>query len=197
MKLSRTFVRASGFLFAIIPAVSGAQRRAIALPDTNGANFSIADSAKALGSPRDYDAVLGHWHFRFQPRNPDGTFAEPFTGHWSFETRPGGVMIDAWRPDDPSTPMDSAFYVMRLFDPVLKVWQFVGARTEGGQLAPGKSWAAGGNLYLIQRTQAGIMRVRYFAIEADRFLWRADHSIDNGKTWLRDSGTMEVTRIGR
>jgi hypothetical protein len=195
--LGRTLAGVAGAVLVIAPATRAQGRRAITLPDTNGANFSIADSAKSLGSPRDYDAVLGHWHFRFQPRNPDGTFAEPFTGHWSFEKKPGGVMIDAWRPDDPSTPMDSALYVMRLFDPALKVWQFTAARRESGQLMPGKSWAADGNLYLIQLTQVGIMRIRYFAIEADRFLWRADLSIDNGKTWLRDSGTMEVTRIAK
>ena len=41
------------------------------------------------------------------------------------------------------------------------------------------------------------MRVRYFAIETNRFFWRADHSNDNGKTWLRDFGVMEATRISR
>jgi len=185
------------FLLAI-PAVSNAQGRAIALPDTNGANFSIADSAKALGTLHDYDAVLGFWHFRFQNRNEDGTFGEPFTGHWSFELKPGGgLMIDAWRPDDPSRPMGASLYTLRLFDPEQKVWELMGARSAGGQLTPGKSWSSGGNLYLVQHTFDGMVRIRYFAMEADRFLWRADHSSDNGKTWVRDYWTMEANRVGR
>jgi hypothetical protein len=191
------FASAASALLVVISAVSGAQGRVIALPDTNGANFSIADSAKALGSEHDYDSVLGFWHFRFQPRNEDGTFADPFTGHWSFEVKPGGgLMIDAFRADDPSEPMGAALYFLRLFNPVLKVWDLAGARA-GGKLTPGKSWGAGGNIYLIQHTAIGIVRIRYFAIETDRFLWRSDLSKDNGKTWLRDYGVMEVNRIGK
>ena len=73
----------------------------------------------------------------------------------------------------------------------------MGARSAGGQLTPGKSWSGGGNLYLVQHIFDGMVRIRYFAIEADRFLWRADHSSDNGKTWVRDYWTMEANRIGR
>lgn len=198
MTLSRILIGV-GAILSLSPAVSSAQGRAIALPDTNGANFSIADSAKGLGTPQDYDAVLGFWHFRFQPRNNDGTFGEPFTGHWSFELKPGGaLMIDAFRPDDPSQPMEASLYTLRLFDPEQKVWQLVGARSEGGKVGPGKSWSSGGNIFLVQYNPTfGLTRIRYFAIEADRFLWRADRSHDNGKTWVRDSAVMEAHRIGR
>jgi hypothetical protein len=40
-------------VLSLLPAVAGAQGRVIALPDTAGANFSIADSARALGTPHD------------------------------------------------------------------------------------------------------------------------------------------------
>jgi len=194
--LNRT-VAAAWAVISLLPALAGAQGRVIALPDTMGANFSVADSARALGTPHDYDPLLGFWHFHFQYRNEDGSFGE-FSGHWSFEMKQGGgLMIDAWRPDDPNEPMDVSLYTIRLFNPELKVWEVVGARVAAGKLAPGKSWASGGSLYLVQRNRGGLMRVRYFAIEKDRFFWRADHSKDNGKTWLRDFGVMEATRIGR
>ena len=184
-------------MLSLLPALAGAQGRVIALPDTLGANFSIADSARALGTPRDYDFLLGFWHFRFQYRNEDGSFGE-FRGHWSFEMKPGGgPLIDAWRPDDPSEPMGHSLYTVRVFNPAIKVWELVGARAADGTLTPGKSWVSDGNLYLVQRTRNGLMRVRYFAIETNRFFWRADHSNDNGKTWLRDFGVMEATRISR
>jgi hypothetical protein len=193
--LSRRVVAA---LLTVVPAVSAAQSRAIALPDTNGADFSIADSAKALGTQQDYGALFGFWHFRFQYRNRDGTFGDPFTGHWSFELKPGGgLIIDTWRPDDPSQPMGASLYTLRLFDPEEKVWQLMGARSEGGKLDPGKSWSGGGNLYVVQRNETGIVRIRYFDIQADRFLWRADHSSDDGKTWVRDFWMMEANRIGK
>jgi len=199
MVVTRALGRAVVASLFVVPGLCDAQRsREIALPDTNGANFSIADSAKALGSPQDYDAVLGFWHFRFQNRNADGTFGDPFTGHWSFELKPGGgLMIDAWRPDNPSQPMGASLYTLRLFHPARKVWQIMGARSAGGELTPGVTWSDGRDLYVIQHIATGVVRIRYFAIEADRFLWRADHSSDNGKTWVRDYWAMEATRVGK
>lgn len=194
--MSRAHLGRTAAALFLLPALASAQKRVIALPDTMGANFAIADSARSLGSLHDYDRVLGLWRFTFQPRNDDGTFAEPFTGHWSFEVKSGGnLMIDWWRPDDPSQPMDAALYTVRLFSQVRKVWQMVGAPSQGGEFRPGVSWADARNLYLVQRTGNVIARIRYFAIEKDHFLWRADRSADNGKTWIRDSGVMEATRI--
>jgi hypothetical protein len=39
-------------------------------------------------------------------------------------------------------------------------------------------------------------RIRYHDIEADRFLWNGDRSLDGGKTWVKDFMTLEVRRIG-
>lgn len=93
--------------------------------------------------------------------------------------------------------MEASLYTLRLFDPAQKVWQLMGAQSRGGKLGPGKSWSGGGHIYIVQHNATGIVRIKYFAIEADRFLWRADHSKDNGKTWVRDFWMMEVNRIGK
>jgi hypothetical protein len=175
----------------------GAERE-IALPDTLGANFAIGDSAKMAGTLADYDALLGTWEFRFQSRRPDGGFWPVFTGHWTFEKRPGGGLIeDRWRPDDPSTPMAQSLYTSRTFDPRRKVWQMIGSSSVGGEIQPGLTWADDTSRYAIQRDHGVLSRIRYLSIGANAFLWRSDVSQDGGKTWLLDAGTMEARRISK
>jgi ketosteroid isomerase-like protein len=91
---------------------AGAERD-VPLPDTLGANFAIADSAKASGSSEDYDAL-------------DGTYR-----------------------------------------------------------------------YAIQRHEGVLSRIRYLHIEPNSFLWRSDASVDGGRTWLLDAGTMIARRIAK
>lgn len=174
--------------------------RAFALPDTMGANFAIGDSANQAGGLTDYDLLLGTWEFRFQPRGADGTFFPPFAGHWTFEKKPGGGLIeDRWRPDDPSAPVGASLYTYRIFDANRKVWQMIGASSRGGPIEPGLTWwdSTGHGLVAIQRNGGELVRIRYLDIGPDHFLWRSDASRDGGKTWLRDAGTMEARRIGK
>lgn len=172
--------------------------REIPLPDTLGANFSIADSATKQGTPADYDALVGVWEFRFQTRNNDGSFFPAFSGHWTFDKKPGGLLIeDRWRGDNPKQPMDASTYTVRTFDPATRVWRMVGMSTSGGEFAPGLTWTDGADRFAIQHEGRAIMRIRYFAIEDNHFLWRADRTVDGGKTWLRDAWTMEARRIAR
>jgi hypothetical protein len=178
-----------------------AQSRVVPLPDTLGANFSIADSARRQGTPEDYDAVLGVWHFTFQFRQSDGTFAAPFTGHWTFRKRPGerAVIEDQWRLDDPARPFESGTLTYRAYNPTRRLWEVQGTSTNNDhQWLPGVGWSDGTSRYLVQYYGKGtIIRFRYLAIEANRFLWRADMSPDGGTTWTRDWWTMEVTRVGK
>ena len=172
--------------------------REILLPDTLGANFAIGDSISKSGTLADYDALLGTWQFRFQTRNPGGGFNPSFTGHWTFAKNPGGALVeDRWRPDDPSIPMAISLYTYRVFDDQRKVWQMIGTHSYGGEIQPGLTWSDGTNRYAIQRAHGILTRIRYFSIDADHFLWRSDRSNDGGKTWIRDAGTMEATRIGK
>ena len=172
--------------------------RDIPLPDTLGANFPIADTTTVLGTASDYDALLGFWEFRFQVRNENGSFVPAFAGHWSFEKKPGGMLIeDRWRGDDPSSPMGVSTYTYREFDPERKIWHMLGTNARGGEFALGLTWSDARNRYAIQHYGDAIMRIRYFAIEPDHFLWRADRTADGGRTWLRDAWTMEAWRIGK
>ena len=172
--------------------------REIPLPDTLGANFAIADSAKARGTLADYDALIGTWEFRFQSRREDGGFWPVFTGHWTFEKKPGGGLVeDRWRSDDPSVPMAQSLYTYRTFDPKRRIWQMIGSSSKGGEIEPGLTWADDTSRYAIQRDRGTLSRIRYLSIGANRFLWRSDISTDGGKTWVLDAGIMEARRIGK
>ena len=181
-------------------ARSAGAAREIPLPDTLGANFSISDTASAPGALGDYDALLGFWEFRFQTRNPNGSFNPAFPGHWSFEKKPGGTLIeDRWRGDNAQDPMGVGTYTYRTFDPAKKHWEMVGVGSggNGGAFEHGITWSDANNRYAVQHYGPMIMRIRYLSIDTNHFLWRGDQSVDGGKTWLLDAWTMEAKRIGR
>jgi uncharacterized protein DUF4440 len=196
------FVRQDGHwvnpFWQLASARSAAIDREIPLPDTTGANFSVADSVTATGSPADYDALIGVWEFRFQPRNGDGTFVPGFNGHWTFEKKPGGLLIeDHWRPDNPKSPNGVSTYTYRSFDPVRKIWRIVGMHSQQGGFQLGLTWSDADNRFAVQHDGNMMVRIRYFALQPNHFLWRADGSADGGKTWVRDIWTMEATRIAQ
>lgn len=183
----------------VAPESVAAQARAIPMPDTLGANFAVADSARGTASPDDLDFLIGMWHFRFQQRNVDGTFGAPFNGHWFFERArtAGALVVDHWRSDNPATTLDAGTWTYRTFNPRRNLWEMQGVDVTRGAWQPGLIWSDSSGLYVIQHNGTIIMRFRYFNIEADRFLWRADRSADGGRTWLLDRWTMEVTRVAR
>src|SRR6185503_20835148 len=107
--MHRSYLAAFLSIATVAPVFAQNQRsvpRAIALPDTMGANFAVADTLNGKSSPTDYDFLIGTWRFTFQNRRRDGSFAPTFTGHWVFakkQTGGQGVLIeDHFRPDDAS-----------------------------------------------------------------------------------------------
>ena len=175
--------------------------RAIPLPDTLGANFAVTDTLTGKSAPGDYDFLFGTWKFTFQNRRRDGTFTPTFTGHWVFskkETGGQGVLIeDHFRPDNPGTTWDAGTWTYRAYNPERKIWEMQGISTYVGSWQPGLMWRDGDDRVLIEWYGSMLVRVRSFAITADHFLWHADATWDNGKTWLRDYWSMEVSRISR
>ena len=131
----------------------------------------------------------------------DGSFAPPFTGHWVFskkETGGQGVLLeDHWRPDDPSSTWEAGTWTYRAYNPERKLWEMQGINTNVGAFQPGTMWSDGRDRVLIEWYGPMLVRFRYFAIQPDRFLWRADATFDRGQTWIRDYWTMEVDRISK
>ena len=175
--------------------------RAIALPDTLGANFAVTDTLTGKSQPGDYDFLIGTWRFTFQARNRDGSFTAPFTGHWVFtkkETGGQGVLIeDHWRPDDPASTWEAGTWTYRAYNPERKLWEMQGINTNNGAWQPGLMWSSAADRLLIEWYGPMLVRFRYFAIKPAKFLWRADATFDRGKTWIRDYWTMEAQRISR
>lgn len=201
--------RIGSVVFLLAGPSLAAQGRAIAFPDTLGANFAIADSARALGSATDFDFLVGTWHFTFQSRRADGTFNQAFVGHWSaakldaerytdhqqqVET---ALVTDQWRPDDETAAASAGTYTYRAFSSQRHLWAIQGINTYAAEWEPGLAWGDGTNRYLIQHYGPAIERIRYFAITPTQFLWRADRSTDGGKTWVLDHWTMQATRIAK
>ena len=191
---------------ATLPAQN---RRAVPLPDTLGANFSIADSATAAGTAADYDFLEGSWHFTYQTRRPDGSFNPPTTGHWTatkkfFERYNDGgreviavLVEDHWRPDDSTASAANGVYTWRSFISTQPRWVMQGINSWEVDWQPGQTWSDGSNRYAIQHRVWGIARIRYLAIGANSSLWRSDRSTDGGRTWLLDAATMLVQRVGQ
>lgn len=175
--------------------------RAIQLPDTMGANFAVADSATGTSLATDYDFLIGVWEFKFQSRRRDGAFTTPFTGHWFFtkkQTGGQGVLIeDHWRPDDPTSTWEAGTWTYRAYNPQRKIWEMEGINTNVGAWQPGTMWSSGADRVLIEWYGPMLVRFRYFAIQPNKFLWRADATFDRGRTWINDYWTMEATRISR
>lgn len=175
--------------------------RSIPLPDTLGANFPVTDTLTGRSGPGDYDFLVGSWRFTFQARRRDGAFYPPFTGHWVFakkQTGGQGVLLeDHWRPDDPSATWDAGTWTYRAWNPARKLWEMQGINTNTGAWQPGLMWTAGSSRLLTEWYGPMLVRFRYFAIEADHFLWRADATFDRGQTWILDYWTMEAHRISR
>lgn len=175
--------------------------RAIPLPDTLGANFDVADTLTATSGPTDYDFLLGTWRFTFQPRRADGSFAPPFTGLWVFtkkETGGQGVLIeDHWRPDDPGSAWEAGTWTYRAYNPERRIWEMQGINTNVGAWQPGLMWSAGADRLLTEWYGSMLVRFRYFAIQPDSFLWRADATFDRGRTWILDHWTMQAHRVSR
>jgi len=179
----------------------GSVPRAIMMPDTMGANFAVTDTLTGSSGPADYDFLIGAWRFTFQAREPDGAFTDPFTGHWVFtkkQTDGQGVLIeDHWRPDDPTSTWDAGTWTYRAYNPERKIWEMQGINTTRGAWQPGLMWSDADDRLLTEWYGTMLVRFRYFAIEPNQFLWRADATFDRGQTWIRDYWTMEVQRISR
>ena len=196
----------AAFASALSVTIASAQTpasvpRAIHLPDTLGARFSVNDTLTGKSAAGDYDFLVGTWSFTFQSRNQNGAFTPPFNGHWVFakkQTDGQGVLLeDHWRPDDPTSTWDAGTWTYRAFNPKSKQWEMRGINTNNGSWQPGIMWSEGPDRVLTEWYGTMLVRFRYFAIEKDRFLWRADATFDKGKTWILDYWTMEAKRISR
>ncbi|MES2304256.1 MAG: hypothetical protein V4558_02070 [Gemmatimonadota bacterium] len=174
---------------------ASAQAAVVTRPDTLGAAFDATRTGK--GTPTDYDFLVGSWTFRYQARDPnDGSYSPVFTGTWTAVKAHDGLVLE----DEFARPIPTGgrgiTMTYRVFNPRDSVWSIQGIFAARGIWQPGISWSDGHDRFLVQDNpdRHTRVRIRYYQITPNHFLWRADGSPDGGKTWMRDVMLIEATR---
>jgi hypothetical protein len=164
---------------------------AAARPDSLGAHFD--HTQPGVGTPDGFDFLLGEWTFLFQSRNGPNQWSAPIRGTWkAAKTSDGLVVEDSWRLDSSTEPTLS----WRVFNPSRRLWEMQGLKARRGSWDPGLAWGSGDERFVVQTfTGVSQARIKYHRIARDSFSWRADVSIDGGKTWTRDAWLLEAVRV--
>jgi|SRR5687767_5772895 len=179
-------------------------------PDTLGANFRH-DSVGTSG-PTDFDFLDGNWTIRFQSRKCSGQSGQLVCpreywparrGTWSARRiHDAQIIEDKFSTINPNDGSRSFTLTYRVYDQAKKTWEIAGTNAkQGSPWAPGTSWMdAKGDRFVVQTYGTGpnslITRIRYYQVKPNHFLWRADGSVDGGKTWIRDYWKIEAQRDG-
>ena len=172
-----------------------AQTAQIPRPDTLGARFDHATPGQ--GTPDDYKFLEGHWTVRYQVRDSiTGRYGPVIPGKWHGSSPHENLVEDEFILALPSG-LVSPTMTYRVFNSSKRVWEVQGVNVRRAVWQPGVSWSDGSNRYMVQMNPGLkiMVRIRYYDIRPDHFLWRADASRDNGKTWVADVMLIEATRI--
>ena len=172
------------------------EAQAVPRPDTIGANFDADKPGTATAA--DFDYLLGRWTYRFQARDPkSGQYGPVLTGTWTAEkTHEGMVVEDQFSTQQPDGS-HGILMTYRVYNPTARNWTIQGIATKrGGPWQPGTAWRVGADRVMVQSNPATniLTRIRYYDITPSRFLWRADGSLDGGKTWMADVMLIEAVR---
>lgn len=144
----------------------------------------------------DFDYLLGDWEFTAE----NGDYGK-IRGYWSAVRLPGGQIMDEYRVVGPK---DETYYVtttFRAYNAGLDRWELIGMDGGGGLQDFGTARRDGDEMHIEQRfgvsgLYPSFWKIRYHNIRPDAFSWRADRSLDDGKTWARDYQKLEARRIG-
>ena len=144
----------------------------------------------------DFDYLLGDWEFTCENRQYGKGH-----GYWSAVRLATGHILDEYRlvGDKGET-----FYVtttLRAYNAAADRWELVGLDDGSGLQDVGTARRVGAEMHLEQRfgvtgPEPSTWRIRYYAIEADRFSWTADRRADGSQTWVTAFHTIEARRIG-
>jgi hypothetical protein len=173
-----------------------AQQPTVRRADTLGANFD--HTQVGTGTPNDFDFLVGTWEYVFQTRKREapGEYETAWPGTWTARKTHDGLIVEDVFSTRPPTGERGNTVTYRVFNPQRKVWEIQGVRARQGVWLPGTAWSDGKDRFLVQNypDQGMLMRIRYYDISNEHFLWRADGSRDGGKTWTKDVWLIEATR---
>lgn len=150
---------------------------------------------------RQFAFLIGEWRFTATARSPDGqTFA--FVGEWlGTFILDGRVIADEFRMRDIDGTLimlgmnfrqyDASRdrWVMRWLDATAARWLELGPDQLGGVHV-----SDAGITFKVEFAPGELHRITFRDIDANRFTWQADRSMDGGKTWEDEIMTIEATR---
>ncbi|HWA15327.1 MAG TPA: hypothetical protein VG817_02780 [Gemmatimonadales bacterium] len=144
----------------------------------------------------DFDYLLGEWQFSSvsQQWGPGG-------GVWTAVKLEGGQVLDEYRVLGDSGQTWYVTHTLRAYNAVKDQWDMMGLEYGAGLASSGSARRVGNEVHIEQQFvnpsgPTGILRITYYDITPDSFRWKADRSIDGGKTWVTKWLTIEATRTG-
>jgi uncharacterized protein YutD len=144
----------------------------------------------------EFDYLLGDWTFTSHNKQYGDA-----RGVWSAVRLAEGQLLDEYRLVGDSGETWYVTTTIRNYNAVLDRWELVSADGGSGLLDFGTGQWTGNEMHIEQRFgvaggSPSLWRIRYFDITPDSFSWRADRSIDDGKTWVQDYLTIQARRTG-
>jgi hypothetical protein len=144
----------------------------------------------------DFDYLLGDWEFT--------TVSKQYgkgRGYWSAVRLVTGQILDEFRIVGDNGETYYVTTTIRAYNAALDRWELVGMGGTGGLQDIGTGYRKGSEVHIEQKfgvagENLSILKIRYHDIQPDRFSWRADRSVDGGKTWISDDQQIEARRIG-
>lgn len=144
----------------------------------------------------EFDYLLGDWRFTSVSREWGRG-----QGYWSAVALAEGQVLDEYRIVGEDGETYFVTTTVRAYNAVLGRWELIGMDAGDGLHDFGTARKAGDEMHIeqtfgVMSDQPSSWRIRYYDIQPDRFSWRADRSVDGGKTWEKDHLTIEARRIG-
>jgi len=144
----------------------------------------------------DFDYLLGDWEFTAMSHEYGKG-----RGYWSAVRLDQGQILDEYRVVGDKGETYYATTTLRSYNAALDRWELVSTDGRNGVQDIGTGQRAGAEMHLDQKFDAmgdkpSVWRIRYYHIQADRFSWTGDRSMDGGKTWEKDYEQIEARRIG-
>jgi len=145
----------------------------------------------------DFDYLLGDWELTAHSKQYGD-----FHGLWSaVRLADGGQILDEYRIVGDKGETYYSTTTVRAYNGVLDRWELISMDKETGLQNFGTGHREGAEMRIEQKfgemsPHPSLWRIRYHDIQMDRFLWTADRSTDDGKTWEADFQRIEARRIG-
>ena len=157
------------------------------------------DELKALYDKHkaDFDYLLGDWEFTSESKEYGKG-----RGFWSaMRIAEGAQIFDEYRVVSDEGETWYASSTIRSYNAVLDQWELISAEQGTGLQNFGTAHRTGDEIHIEQKfgvmgTRPSILRITYYNIKPDSFSWKADRSLDGGKTWGLDDMKIEARRIG-